>query len=193
MSEAIRSAFGFGGRMALTQSVGVRSVTFFVDLDWQQVSLRRSHEVGAVIDRSVINALWEIPEGVEYPRSALPRWVLDRLGNREVAVRGDTVRRDLRPPLYIRAAAASGGSLRRLLVDLGPFSAVCPTAAVLRGRQPVRDDPALLDARLFGVGVGVWNPSGISVLSGAGTETSELGPYQWHLAETLYAEMERVS
>ena len=193
MTDAIRRAFGFGGRIAVTQSVGLRPVTFFVDLDWQQVLLRRSDEVGALVDRTVINALWEIPEGVEYPRSALPQWVLDRLGNREVAFRGDTVRRHLHPPLYIRAAAASGRSLRRLLVDLGPFSAVCPTAAVLRGNQPVLDDPTVLDAGLFGVGVGVWNPSGISVLSGAEAVTSELGPYQWHLAETLYAQMERVS
>lgn len=102
MTDAIRRAFGFGGRIAVTQSVGLRPVTFFVDLDWQQVLLRRSDEVGALVDRTVINALWEIPEGVEYPRSALPQWVLDRLGNREVAFRGDTVRRHLHPPLYIR-------------------------------------------------------------------------------------------
>jgi hypothetical protein len=193
MGDAIRSAFGFRGDIALTQSVGLGTVTFFVDLDWQQVSLRRSDEVGALIDRGIINALWEIPEGVEYPISALPQWVLDRLDNRQVAIKGETVRRDLRPPLFIRAAAASGKSLRSLLADLGPLSAVCPTAAILKGRQKALTGSAVLDARLFGIGVGVWNSSGISVLSDAGSVTSEFGPYQWHLAETLFAQMERVS
>lgn len=191
--EAIRSAFGFEGCVVLSRPTGVREVTFFVDLDWDQVSRRRADDIGALSDRRVINALWEIPEGLQYPRAALPQWILDRLGDRELGGAGDTVRRDLRPPLYIRAAATSGQHLRQLLMDLGPLSAVCPTAVVLTGPRPRPEEPALLDARLFGVGVGVRSAVGISVLSGARRVESEAGPYQWHLAEMLYAQIETVS
>jgi len=191
--EVIRDAFGFGGGTVLTTHPRRRPMTFFVDLDWEQLSRRESCDTGAIRDRGVINALWEIPEGLNYPRDALPAWVLDRLAGPNLVVHGDTVRRDLRPPLHIRAAATSGRSLRRLLADLGPLSAVCPTAAVLTGPQPRCDDPALLDARLFGVGVGLRDGEGLSVLSPAGCVEAEPGPYQWHLAEVLYAEIERVS
>lgn len=192
-TETIREAFGFKGHVVCGQPIGARPMTFFVDLDWDQVSRRRAHHIGPLLDRPVVNALWEIPEGLDYPRSALPTWILDRLAGANLIGSGDLVRRDLRPPLRVKAAVASGPILRRLLADLGSFSAVCRTAAVLTGSQPDGDDPALLDARLFGVGVGVRSPNGISVLSEAGHVEGELGPYQWHLAEVLYAEFERAS
>ena len=191
--DAIRDAFGFGGSVVVPRSPAARPVVFYVDLDPDQVAQRRSHDLRALTDRALINALWEIPEGLDYPRAALPRWILDRISVLRSMNSGSCVRREVRPPLQIRAAAGIGANLQRLLDYLGPLSAVCPTAAVLTSDSPDYGDPAFLDARLFGVGVGVLAGEDVRVLCGAGAVELEAGPYQWHLAEMLYSELENLS
>ena len=192
-SDSIQEAFGFAGSTAVTGRFGHRRLTFFVDVDRAQASLRQSESVGPVLDRRLINALWEVHEGLEIPSAELPRWVVDRLSAVPVATPDGVIYRRLRPPLIVQGVAAAGRSLKRLLDDLGPFSAVCPAAAVVTGSEPLPSDPAFLDAQLFGVGVGLRWGHRIRVLSGADRVDPELGPYQWHLAEMLYSEMLKVS
>jgi hypothetical protein len=70
---------------------------------------------------------------------------------------------------------------------------VFSTAAVIAGTEPPSDDPALLNARLFGVAVGMVSGDNIRVLSQAKTFRPDVGPYQWHLAELVYAEIAATS
>lgn len=192
-SDSIQEAFGLAGSTALTGRFRHRRLTFFVDVDTAQATLRQSESVGPVLDRRLINALWAVHEGLEVPSAELPRWVVDRLSALPMAATDGVLYRRLRPPLIVRGVAAAGSSLGRLLDDLGPFSAVCPAAAVVTGSEPPPSDPAFLDAQLFGVGVGLRCGHRIRVLSGANRIDHELGPYQWHLAEVLYSEMLKVS
>ena len=191
--DSIQEAFGFPGSAAVTGRFGHRRLTFFVDVDTAQASLRQSESVGPVLDRRMINALWEVHEGLEIPSAELPGWVVDRLSALPMTTIGDVIYCRLRPPLIVRGVAAAGRSLGRLLDDLGPFSAVCPAAAVVTGPESPPSDPAFLDARLFGVGVGLRCGHRIRVLSGAEPVDPEIGPYEWYLAEVLYSEMLKVS
>ncbi|MCC6227142.1 MAG: hypothetical protein IT195_12160 [Microthrixaceae bacterium] len=192
-AEVVRDAFGFAGSIAIEHPLAQVPVLFFVDVDPEEVRRRDDAGVGAITDRRTINALWELPAGIEFPPNALPDWVVDRLS---VGVDGHaarTVRRDLRPPLTIHAAAATAGSLSRILGAIGQLSSVCATAAVVTGTSPAPTDPTLLNAQLFGVAVGLAEGAEIRVLNHAQPVRPDIGAYQWHLAEMLYAELVRVS
>lgn len=189
----IQRAFDLDGAVAVHDRFHSAPVIVFADMDSEEVVRRTEAGVGAIVDRRVINALWEVPADVDFPRDALPDWVIQRLTPVAGAEVGRTVRRRLRPPLVIQGAAAVGRSLPRLLDALGPLSSVCATAAVLTNRSPNPRDSALLDAQLFGVAVGVVDPGGISVLTEAQAVRPDVGAYQWHLAEVVYSQIAEVS
>lgn len=189
LAAEIQRAFGFAGALTTQRRERRRTVTYFADIDHDEVARRAQAGIGAIVDRRVINALWEVPADLEFPREALPAWVVDRLDRIGAAEVGATVRRRVRPPLTIRAAAAVGPNLSVLLDVLGPLSSVCATAAVLTGKEPDPHAPALLDARLFGVAVGVTSTAGISVLNEPQPVRGDLGPYQWHVAELVYSKI----
>lgn len=188
-TDDIRRAFGFAGAAVAQRQRGRVMLTYFADVDCDEVARRVQAGIGAIVDRRVINALWEVPADLDFPRDALPDWVVDRLIGIEAANVGATVRRRVRPPLTIRAAAAVGPNLSRLLDVLGPLSSVCATAAVLTRRAPDPDAPGLMDARLFGVAVGVASKGTIRVLNEPQPVLGDVGAYQWHVAELVYSEI----
>jgi hypothetical protein len=188
----IQQAFGFPGAVTVERRQGRVVMSYFADVDEAEVSRRAAAGIGPIVDRRLINALWEIPADLELPRGSLPDWVTARLARVSVAQVGTTVRRDVRPPVRLRGAAAVGPRLARLLDALGPLSAVCPTAAVLTRGWPAASDPALLDAQLFGVGVAVADHDGVHVVAPAQPVRADIGAYQWHVAELVYAELTRV-
>jgi hypothetical protein len=185
----IQQSFGFAGAVAAERKERGISLTYFADVDEREVLRRAEVGMGAIVDRRVINALWEVPSDMDLPRDSLPSWVLERLMDAAGADVGLTVRRHVRPPITVRGAAAVGPTLRSLLDALGPLSSVCPTAAVLTTEEPEPTHPARLDAGLFGVAVGVAEGDGIRVLSEPAAVRGDLGPYQWHLAEVVYSEL----
>ncbi len=192
-AEVVQDAFGFTGSISIQHRLGNVPMLFFVDANTDEIRRRDAAGVGAIVDRGVINALWELPDGIDFPRSALPDWVLERLKTQIPRDASNTIRRDLRPPLTIHAAAGTGPSLSRILDAVGQLSSVCATAAVVTARPPTPDDPALLDAQLFGVGVGAVDGHRVHVLNHAQPMRPDLGAYQWHVAELLYSEIVGVS
>ena len=63
----------------------------------------------------------------------------------------------------------------------------------MTGGSPPADDAALLDAQLFGVAVGWSERREVHVLTASQQIEGEIGTYQWHLAELVYAEIAQVS
>lgn len=189
----IQQAFGFAGAVVARRRLGSAPLIFFVDVEVEEIRRRAEVGIGAIVDRRVVNALWELPEEVGYPVVSLPEWVIRRLTGVDAVEIGRLVCRHVRPPVRIRGAAAVGRSLSRLLEALGPLSSVCATAAVLTGTPPRSTDSALLDAQLFGVAVGVAAPPGIRVLHAAQPVRPDMGAYQWHLGELVYAAIGDVS
>src|SRR5438094_633253 len=129
-AEDIQRAFGFAGAVAAQRRQHRVMLTYFADVDREEVTRRAAAGIGAILDRRVINALWEVPADVDFPRDSLPDWVVRRLAGVDAADVDVVVRRRVRPPISIRGAAAVGQDLARLLDALGPLSSVCPTAAV---------------------------------------------------------------
>lgn len=193
-AASVQRAFNFAGSVSAERRFGTARLLFFADLRDDEVARRVHGGIGAIVDRGVINALWELPEGLEFPRESVPGWALKRLGGLRAVEIGEVVRRHVCPPLTIHGAVATGRNLGRLLEVLGPLSSVCPTAAVITGVEPPADDPALLNARLFGVAVGVRSRNNIRVVSQAGAGfRPDVGAYQWHLAELVYSEIAETS
>jgi len=184
-ASELRRAFGFSGSLVTERRIGSVRITYIVDLDDNEVGRRRARGEGAILDRGTINALWEVPADMDYPSSALPRWVIERVKRvREVEV-GNTVRRALHPPLAIRGAVATGARLRTLLEVLGPLSSVCPTASIVAS-APAPHDHSFLQAKQFGVGIAVAVGHDLDVLVRPQVHAPELGAYQWHVAELVY-------
>jgi hypothetical protein len=67
-AASIQRAFSFAGAVTAERQFGTTQLVFFADLQEQEVARRIHRGIGAIVDRGVINALWELPEGLEFPR-----------------------------------------------------------------------------------------------------------------------------
>jgi hypothetical protein len=177
--------FGFGGSLVTERRIRSARVTYILDLDDAELDRRRSRDVGAIVDRATINALWELPADINYPAAALPAWVVERARKTPAVDVGEVIRRNVRPPLAIRGAVASGARLPTLLDVLGPLSSVCPIAVVLAS-TPQPHSASFLQAKRFGVGVAVRRDIDLEVVLPPEMHSPELGAYQWHVAEVVY-------
>jgi hypothetical protein len=182
------AAAGYDGSAV---EIGLRSgpVTVIADLDYEEHRRRSTAGVGPIIDRSLLTALWELPDGMAVERSALPRWVIDVVGGSSstgVVDDGTALRRMVRPPLRVRGAVACRSTLRASLAAVCRLSALCPVLVVVDG--PVDPaDPTLLEADLYGVGVVGPDPSGTSrIVSPAAPVTPTPGPFLWWISELAY-------
>ncbi|MDE0653220.1 MAG: hypothetical protein OXI26_06180 [bacterium] len=192
--EAIRAksaeAFGFSGDLV---EVGLRDgpVLLAVHVDESEHCRRAAAQLGAITDRELLTALWELPAGLEISASALPGWTVDRLQNvRGVVVAGsdDSLVRAARPPLRISGALAIGQRFDSVLRRVGQVSALAPMAVIVR-RVVDAADPGLLDAQLFGVGVGTALDGVITPLVEAAPVVPTPGPYLWLIAELAYEQL----
>lgn len=184
-ASELRHAFGLSGSLVTERRIGSVRIAYMVDLDDNEVGRRRANREGAILDRGTINALWEVPSDIDYPSSALPSWVIERVRKFRGAEVGEVVRRNVHPPLIIRGAVARGARLRTLLEVLGPLSSVCPTASIVAS-APAPHDHSFLQARQFGVGIAVAHGHNLEVLVRPQVHAPELGAYQWHVAELVY-------
>lgn len=192
--ETIRSssaeAFGFSGDMV---EVGLRDgpVLLTVHVEESEHARRAAVQLGAITDRELLTALWELPAGLEISASALPAWTVDRLQNVPAAVvaeGGDSLVRAARPPVRISGALAIGRRFDSVLRRVGQVSALAPMAVIVqRAIDPA--DAGLLNAQLFGVGVGTALDGVITPLVEAAPVVPTPGPYLWLIAELAYEKL----
>jgi hypothetical protein len=182
--------FGFSGDLIKLQlQAGPVAVT--VKLDEQHHVERLRTAVPPVTDRALLRALWELPFELEVPHSVIPKWAEARI---EESARSAVRRtragyiRVARPPLSITGVVAAGQELNRLLERVGQLSAIAPMGAALT-RGVEASDAALLEARLFGIGVAQFTGDAPSLLAGAEPVHPTAGPFLWWVAELAYEQL----
>ncbi len=189
--ETIRAsgaqAFGFSGDLV---EVGLRDgpVLLTVHVDEPEHARRTAVRLGAITNREIITALWELPAACGISCSALPAWAVDQLQDVPTAVveeRGDSMVRVARPPVRITGALAIGRRFDRILRRVGQVSALAPMAVVVQHAVDPTD-AGLLDAQLYGVGVGTAVEGVVTAVLKAAPVIPTPGPYLWWIAELAY-------
>ena len=193
-SAAIRAssaeAFAFHGDLV---EVHLRDgpVVLTVAPDQQEHARRSAVGLGAITDRELLTALWELPAGYRVSASALPQWTLDRLHGIPAGVveeLDDSVIRAARPPVRITGALAIGRRFDRILTRVGQVSALAPMAVVV-DRAVESTHSGVLDAQLYGVGVGVARGVGVTPMLAAAPVIPTPGPFQWWVSELAYKQL----
>lgn len=189
LSQGAR-VFGFSGQLVrINLPAGPVAVT--VSLDEHEHSRRARSGLGAITDRELVTAMWELPHAVQVRKSALPAWALSLLGRAPAAAvvsRGEWLTRESRPPVCVSGALAVGRSLERLLHRVGQLSAVASMAVVVQ-RDVDPADPWMLDAALYGVGVARSDNDVLTTVSQPEPVTPTLGPYRWWISELAYQQI----
>lgn len=183
----VAEAFGFTG-VPVQLDLRDGSVSVTVVVDQEESSRRESVGLGPITDRGVITALWELPHRIEVAVSDVPTWVLERITAQAPAAvefQGSVCTRTATAPTTVTGAIAAGRTPSRLLERVGQLSAVCPMAIALP-QQVARDEPAFLEAALYGVGVARATAADIEVMSPAEPVSPTPGPFRWWIAERAY-------
>jgi hypothetical protein len=167
-------------------------VRVVVRLDEDERAHRQHLGIGPVVDRALVNALWLVPACGASPAGAPPEWAVQRLRRHLPAAIERTDEggwaRTIRPPAAVLAAVAQGRRLRNLIARVGQLSAVAPM--VVEVDRTVRaDDPALLDAGLYGVGVATVVRGQREVRIRPAPVVPTIGVFSWWVAELAYAEL----
>jgi hypothetical protein len=167
-------------------------VRVVVRLDEDERARRQQSGIGPVVDRALVNALWLVPERGTPPAVAPPEWAVARLRRRlpasiERSDGGGWVR-TIRPPAMVLAAVAQGHRLRTLIERVGQLSALAPMVVEV-DRDVSADDPALLDAGLYGVGVATVVRGQREVRVRPAPVVPTIGVFSWWVAELAYAEL----
>lgn len=182
--------FGFKGplvRIDLPEG----PVTVAVKVDESEHLRRAVSGVGAIVDRRVVVALWELPHRLSIPGSGIPGWASTRLacaGAGIVAFDDGSFERIACPPLVVSGAVAAGRKFERLLQRVGQLSAVAPMAVVIQ-REVDQADPGLLEANLYGVGVGCSINGQLTRVSEPEPVVPMPGPFLWWVAELAYGQL----
>ena len=183
-------AFGFAGEVVkISLPVGPVAVT--VSIDEHEHARRARVGLGAITDREVVTALWELPHAMRVQQSAIPAWarpLLDRAPTTAVIADGGSLIRESRPPLTVSGVLAVGHSLERLVRRVGQLSAVASMAVVVqRDVDPV--DPWMLNAALYGVGVARSRNGVLTSVSEPKHIIPTLGAYRWWICELAYKQI----
>ena len=180
-------AFGFSGQLV---EVRLREgpVVLAVTVDAGERSRRQDGGLGAVCDREALTALWELPVGLPVPAESAPNRVAEAVAGVPDAFaerRGGDLVRLARPPVRFGGALSVGRTVRCPLERVGQVSALCPMGiAVLGGAEP--DDPHVLEAGLYGVGVAHVRAGGVEVAAEPAGVQPTPGPFLWWVAEKAY-------
>lgn len=180
--------FGFAGRRV---DVVLRDgpVSVYADIDAVEHRRRSRAGLGAIDAWGDVLALWEIPAGLPIREAVLAPWVrvaLRRLPAAAVSFDGTNVIRHARSPVSVLGAVAEARRLVVALLRVGQMSAICPMGVIVSDRVH-SDDPGLLDAVLFGVGV-VAGPDGALLTEPADVAPSPI-PHRWWVAEVAYRQL----
>ena len=186
----IARLFGFDGTpVVIDLPEGPVAVT--VTMDEAEHSRRGASGLGAIPDRQLLTALWELPHALSVPTERIPGWASARLSRAAlpvVAADDDLLTRVVCPPLVLSGALAVGRNLDRPLRRVGQVSAIAPMAVVGQHRVDV-DDPVLLEAALYGVGVGCSTSGALTRILDPEPVIPMPGPFLWWIAELAYQRM----
>ena len=187
--QSAAAAFNFEGQLVDLQLPG-GPVHVTVRLDHAVHVQRTNAGIGPILDRSLVTALWELPEGLQVPVTSIPSWALERLDSARDAVEraGSSYVHVARPATVVTGAVAVGRDLPRLLARVGQLSAVAPMGLVRRGGVE-SSDACVLNAALYGVGVAAFVNSEVEVILEPQAVRPTPGPFLWWTAELAYAEI----
>jgi hypothetical protein len=167
-------------------------VRVVVRLDEAERAGRQALGVGPVVDRRLVNALWLMSECGASSAVAPPGWAVERLRRLLPAAIARTDEgvwvRTIRPPATVLAAVAKGRRLRNLIARVGQLSAVAPMVVEV-DRAVSADDPALLDAALYGVGVASVVRGQREIRIRPAPVAPTIGVFSRWVAELAYAEL----
>ncbi|MEO1061939.1 MAG: hypothetical protein AAFZ07_11010 [Actinomycetota bacterium] len=183
----VAQTFGFDGEIVRVE-LRDGAVLLAIQIDPTEHARRSKAGLGAITDRQVITSLWELPNGIELGYEDVPDWVkeaTDRAPKGVLTRRQGILGRTVQPPLRVRGALAIGRSFDAVLRRVGQVSALAPTAVIMR-RPVEEDEPGLLNARLYGVGVAQEEGGVARALLYPGPVAPTLGPYSWWVAEMAY-------
>lgn len=182
--------FGFDGTLVeISLPEGPVAVT--VTVDQTEHTRRVASGLAAIPDRQLLTALWELPHALSVPTNRIPSWASSRLARTALPVVSpddDSLRRVVRSPVVVSGVLAVGRSLDRPLRRVGQLSAVAPMAIVVQ-HQVEADDPVLLEAALYGVGVGCSMRGALTRISEPEPVIPRPGPFLWWIAELAYQEL----
>ena len=182
--------FGFEGPL-VTIDLPDGPVTVAVTVDEGEHSRRSESGVRAIVDRQLLVALWELPHRLSTPASGIPGWVSTRLTGAHagvVASDDGSLERLACPPLVVSGAVAAGQEFEPLLQRVGQLSAVAPMGVAIR-REVDAADPGLLEANLYGVGVGCSMNGQLTRVSEPEPVAPMPGIFLWWVAELAYGQM----
>ena len=182
--------FGFEGLLVMID-LPEGPVTVAVTVDEREHARRLESGLGAIIDWQLVVALWELPHGLSIAVSGIPGWASPRLARAEagiVAADGSRLERIACPPLVVSGVVAVGRKFERLLQRVGQLSAIAPMGVVIQ-RAVDEDDPGLLEANLYGVGVGCSASGEITRVSEPEPVVPMPGPFLWWVAELAYGRL----
>ena len=182
--------FGFAGDVVKI-SLPDGPVAMTVSLDEHEHTRRARLGLGAITDREIVTALWELPHAMPVEQSAIPDWarpLLDRAPTAAVAADGGALIRENRPPLTVSGALAVGRRLERLVRRVGQLSAVASMAVVVQGDVD-RADPWMLNAALYGIGVASSRGGQLTPVSEPRHIVPTLGAYRWWICELAYKQI----
>ena len=182
--------FGFEG-LLLTIDLPEGPVTVAVTVDEREHARRLESGLGAIVDRQLVVALWELPHCLSIALSRIPGWASERLARADaviVAAHGNRVERIACPPLVISGVVAVGRRFERLLRRVGQLSAIAPMGVVIQ-REVDDADPGMLEANLYGVGVGCSANGEITQVSVPEPVVPMPGPFLWWVAELAYGQL----
>ena len=190
--ERCAAAFGFSEQLV---EVGLSggAVVLAVAVDEGEHERRAAAGLGAVVVWESLTALWEIPHScsIQIPGGEVGRWILDAVESVPDAFarhEGWGVLRLARPPVRFGGALSIGRTAERPLRKVTQVSALTEMGiAVLGGAA--EDDPAVLDARLFGVGVAHVRSGEVEVESAPAAVPPTPGPFMWWVAEKAYEQL----
>ena len=178
--------------MKLSLPAGPVAVT--VSLDEHEHARRAQAGLGAITDREILTALWELPLQIRVQRSAIPTWarpLLNRAPTAAVVAHDGSLIRESRPPLTVSGALAVGRNLERLMRRVGQLSAVSSMAVVVqRDVNPV--DPWMLSAALYGVGVARSQKGVLTSVFAPKHIIPTLGAYRWWICELAYKQITEI-
>jgi hypothetical protein len=161
-------------------------------LDHAEVARRQEHQLGALTDMDVLDALMGLPVGIPVERSSLTKAELalvDRSPAGVVEHRGEQLIRLAAAPLSVQSAVVAAKNWKTGLKQAGRFAPFCVRAMLLPA-VPADVEDLQAQASFYGVGVGVSVDGQMQLLVEPATYArTRHTPAQWWFAEEAWRQI----
>lgn len=164
-----------------------------LELNQDEHADRRQRGLGAVSSTGLLHALWSLPAGITFPRSALDPLdlaTLTEIGQSWVDLDEISITRRYRPIGTVELVAVAHSSLAQAAARVGEHPASFQRLAVwLTSRRPpaTKRPPSFETAQARGIGVAAVGDWGCSVLGAPAAKVAgRPAVYRWWLAELAY-------